>query len=117
MGFVQERVIKFRDYDFETKIIRHFDLDSYNKYEHDSYGNITQFTGLQDKNGVDIYEGDLIQLFGDNNGSLLVEFKNQYVGGWVLTYKGDELSLGARRREDLLVIGNIYENEAIQNIL
>ena len=34
------REIKFRDFDFDTNTIRYFDLDMYNKYEHDNYGNI-----------------------------------------------------------------------------
>ncbi len=73
---------------------------------------VGQFTGLKDKNGVDIYEGDIIRIYSNDNGYLLVEFKNHYVGGWVLTSHESEgwVSLGARKACDIEVIGNIHEN-------
>ena len=75
-----------------------------------------QFTGLQDKNGVDIYEGDLISLHDNQRGFTKVLFINAYVGGWLLVRNNNECSLGARRREDLEVIGNIYQNpELLEN--
>ena len=77
---------------------------------------LMQFTGLQDKNGVDIYEGDLISLHDNQRGFTKVVFRNAYVGGWLLVRNNNECSLGARRREDLEVIGNIYQNpELLEN--
>lgn len=72
-----------------------------------------QYTGLNDKNGVKIFEGDLIQLCDNKKGLLVVEFKNTYVGGWVLTLDSTNvhISLGARNIGDLEVIGNIHDNE------
>ena len=74
--------------------------------------NVMQYTGLKDKNGVEIFEGDLLRVLDNKNGVLQVEFKNAYVGGWVLTHNStdDWLSLGARKSEDIEVIGNKYEN-------
>ena len=72
---------------------------------------IGQFTGLTDKNGVEIFEGDLLRVCDNNNGYLKVEFINAYVGGWVLTHEtsDDKISLGARRQDEIEVIGNIHQ--------
>ena len=77
---------------------------------------LMQFTGLQDKVGVDIYEGDLISLHDNQRGFTKVVFRNAYVGGWLLVRNNNECSLGARRREDLEIVGNIYQNpELLEN--
>ena len=57
------REIKFRAWHLDEGML-YFDFDTFKSGYHDQYGNIMQFTGLQDKNGVDIYEGDYICLDG-----------------------------------------------------
>jgi uncharacterized phage protein (TIGR01671 family) len=110
------REIKFRAWDESQKHMAYQgtpDLETLQSFIH-HYGDqvLMQFTGLTDSTGRDIYEGDLIRYDGKNHWILQVEFKNAYVGGWVLTHPSTEkwVSLSARKTEQINVIGNVYEN-------
>ena len=85
---------------------------------------LMQYTGLNDKNGVDIYEGDVVRatsregdcdlamfeiLYDDIYGSYVGEFIN--FSGLGVNGK-DNYPLG-ELRFDIEVIGNIYENNEL----
>jgi uncharacterized phage protein (TIGR01671 family) len=111
------REIKFRAWNHESRIMTEgLEISHLMKEESFVLANKSesyvwmQFTGLKDKNGVDIYEGDIVRIFGNNKGFFKVIFVNCYVGGWVLKHKDlDSVSLGARKESEIEVIGNIHQ--------
>lgn len=105
------REIKFRAYDHKTKeMSAPFTLSIIEEYIKDGYvgfrperWDIMQYTGLKDKNGKEICEGDIVKDgWGEGTGEVKFIYGHFYLGfGYC-----ENLSSQA---EDCEVISNIYE--------
>ena len=120
--------------DFTTRIAKHYtSLDRLTTGEDNfDYSAVKiiakrQFAGLQDKNGVDIYEGDIVKSSG-NNSLYFISFGLHSLTGFYFDEEGEEVSctgffcsrqgsypddiesLCNKSNIYLEVIGNIHQN-------
>ena len=111
------REIKFRAWDAEEKNFICFDaLDGILSKCDETYRKrcvckFEQFTGLYDKNGKEIYEGDIPDGYG------AVFFSNEYLGYFA---KSNEFECEYKPIYDIPIIeiiGNIHENPELLNDL
>lgn len=73
---------------------------------------LMQFTGLKDKNGKEIYEGDIVHFESKDTGwddGLCGDVVVCFVDGWFIFKKTNIFSY-AYNKKICRVIGNIYEN-------
>ena len=103
-----EREIKFRVFDKELGTIMVWE-DIFNtpiKKLLDNK-NVMQYTGLKDKNGKEIYEGDVVSWdYGEEPETSPIEFVSG--GFWPKTI---DCEMGWPNLEEIEVIGNIYEEK------
>ena len=122
------REIKFRCYDTSKKVlyppssIWKMNLMTYE----DNYNlKLMQYTGLKDKNGIEIYEGDIVQ---DSSSRLMVVEWDDRIGTSRFIFKtlneighiktGRYLNTNkwvTSYENDIQAIGNIYENKDLLN--
>lgn len=126
------REIKFRVWDEEEKTMwRHENIGYINFYDkviwlrHGGFLDmdynpctLMQYTGLKDKNGKEIYEGDIVSLFYETQISE-VRFNSKY-GCWEvkvqLSIHSQGWDLLGNHLGESEVIGNIYENPELLEV-
>lgn len=106
-----KKITKYRAFNTQTKkmfewdeLVNHWTLEDFERINNgDSETILLPFTNREDKNGVEVYEGDVIQY--SNGVKTIVEWENNeslgcnYDG---FSFHSDEY--------DYEVIGNVYQN-------
>lgn len=110
------RTIKFRAWDKLAERMQ----DPFNPFRSSAYSNpgnfeFMQFTGLFDRNGKEIYEGDIVRVHGDAfdvGDEPEFEVKWSKEGGYFMEddFGGDYLPCLGNDNYELEIIGNIYSN-------
>jgi hypothetical protein len=106
------REIKFRAWDREAEYFRYWEYGDTKPYVHPAIERPQQFTGLRDKNGKEIYEGDVVRGLYVNDYGDKVQVKGLVEFSWGVF----DLEWGGTSHYPLYqfmqreVIGNIYEN-------
>ena len=110
------REIKFRAWEKEEKkmILPKNVTDNINIFARGCLSSnieLMQYTGIKDKNGTEIYEGDILELY-DEEDFFKVEYQAEDVR-FLLTSNSICVSFEYYSQGEIEVVGNIYENSKL----
>lgn len=118
------RTIKFRAWDKQTSIMwdwKNLKALSFLGIEKEPYLELMQFTGLTDRNGKDIYEGDIVditQRLDDYVVYAKVTWNDEAAAFGYEKSDSNETEIGTLEQiydSDTKIIGNIYSNPELLN--
>lgn len=119
IGVLVTRKVKDRDGLRNIYILMGLDNENWIPLREEQYDTIGQFTGLHDKNGKEIYEGDIIRSYDSTGGAIIhvISYAEEYAGFIAHFPKGTKYNFGWGHIEQLWinefckeVIGNIHDN-------
>lgn len=118
------REIKFRAWDstlkqFLPNIQNHLGNDEWAfgniLKENGNRFNVNQYTGLKDKNGKEIYEGDIIKYFNHRFRDPIIHEVEYHSEGTSFSIPNLHTMEDFEPEEGIEIIGNIYENPELLN--
>jgi uncharacterized phage protein (TIGR01671 family) len=115
------REIKFRE--FIDGRMQTWNLDDLHEREGGYMGKVMQYTGFKDKNGKEIYEGDVVKVanvynevnFGDERTYQVIQVRWEGRGWYPFVVSGGIDCDYSYSTSDVQIIGNIWENPELIN--